>query len=107
MAQETVKAFFQQVQTDQNLNDQFRTFAKGMVAAKVDEAAAVAQTVAFASQQGYAFTAEEMQLAAMEIQGEDGALTDEQLNGVAGGAVGMSVGKGWYYVVNGYLAVFV
>jgi predicted ribosomally synthesized peptide with nif11-like leader len=93
MAQETVKTFFKQVEADQNLNDQYKSLVKGMAAANADEAAAMQQVVAFAAQQGFAFTAEDVQLAAAEMQGDE--LTDEELDAVAGGWGLMFVHKGY------------
>ena len=42
MAQETVKAFFKQIEEDRNLSDQYKSLLKGVAETNADEAQATA-----------------------------------------------------------------
>ena len=83
MAQETVKAFFKQVEEDQGFSNRYKSLLKDIAKAGTDEAAAIQQVTQFASRNGYEFAAEDLKGVAAEMQG--GELTNEQLDAVAGG----------------------
>jgi lactobin A/cerein 7B family class IIb bacteriocin len=85
MGQETARSFFKQVEEDQSLREGYKSLLHGMVKAGTDEAAAAQQVTQFASQNGYAFAAEDLKGLAAEMQG--GELTNEELEAVAGGAL--------------------
>jgi len=83
MAQETVKAFFKQVEEDQGLSNQYKSLLEDMAQTETDEAAVAQQVAQFASRNGYEFAVEDLKSVAAEMQG--GELTNEQLDAVAGG----------------------
>jgi len=85
MAQETVKAFFKQVEEDQGLSNQYKSLLKDMAKTGTNEAAAIQQVAQFASRNGYEFAVEDLKGVAAEMQG--GELTNEQLDAIAGGGV--------------------
>ena len=87
MAQETVKAFFKQVEEDQGFSNRYKSLLKDIAKAGTDEAAAIQQVTQFASRNGYEFAAEDLKGVAAEMQG--GELTNEQLDAVAGGTIEM------------------
>jgi hypothetical protein len=85
MGQETVRAFFKQVEENQGLREGYKSLLQGMMKAGADEAVAAQQVTQFASQNGYEFAVEDLKGLAAEMQ--DGELTNEQLEAVAGGGL--------------------
>ena len=90
MSQENVNAFFNKIEEDQNLSDQYKSLLKGVPTS--DEEAALKEVVQFASQHGYEFRSEDLKLVAEDMQ--SGELSDEQLNAVAGG----DGGRIWFFI---------
>ena len=96
MSQEKVKAFFEKIEEDENLNDSYKSIVKGMADSKLDEENAMKEVVQFASQNGYEFTSEDLKIVAKDMM-PSGELSDEQLENVSGGALGwvMLGGASW------------
>lgn len=86
MSKENVQTFFKLVETDETLRASYQIFLKGLAEAKVDEKNAISEVVKFADQHGAQFSAEDLTLVASGMNSGD--LSDEQLQGIAGGPLG-------------------
>ena len=87
MAEENVKAFFTKMEEDQSLGDGYKALLKEMGTSETTEEAALQRAAAFAAENGFEFTAEELKSAVTAAA--EGELDSEDLDAVAGGGWGI------------------
>lgn len=103
MSSDIIKEFFQQAMTDAALQEQLKA------ASSLPEGEAMEKIVEIARSAGYAFTVDDLTAFSKESAGqlkviEDGNLTDEQMDAVAGGGCWSKAGPlciFWYDMGHG------
>ena len=80
MSQKNARAFFGEIEGNEGLRGPYQSLVKGI--ATLDKENALKEMVQFASQSGYEFASEDLELVLESMKSE---LSDEELDAVAGG----------------------